>query len=146
MFLELFLGVMSFLGLIAPIEPTITSPPLVEGDLTALIALPLIDTPISNDMASSSPNEVKCSCIEFVRKLIINQFPKVNEAKEIPVISDSPTVGSVAIFNYAPSGHAAFVESVGEADFGIIEFNFKRCLETRRRVRRDDQFLLGFWN
>lgn len=87
----------------------------------------------------------ECSCIDFVRKLLVKQFPKVAEAKEIPIVSDKPSEGSVAVFNYEPNGHAAFVTKAYPDKFEIREFNFKKCQETKRVLKYDDPFLLGFY-
>ena len=91
--------------------------------------------------------EAKCiQCVEYIRSKTKYCPPKVKTAKDIPILKFQPIVGSLALFDYKPFGHVAYVEKVNQDSIEISEANYKKCQITYRTVKLDDPHLLGyFW-
>lgn len=88
------------------------------------------------------------SCVSFVRHTSFWgwSFERVEKALDIPVLSDVPVLGSIALFRYEPLGHAALVASIATSTYDVIEANYKEGQITRRTLPlKGDKNLRGFY-
>ena len=143
-----FITALLIISGIRPIEPLFIPPnsPVVESLPSEGTSTPLwLSVENLGLINRAYASQYWDSCVSYVRQRISRQFPRVEEAYQIPVISDKPDIGSVAIFRYTNSGHAAYVTQVDKDSFEIDEWGFKKNELTHRTIMNNDKFLLGFW-
>jgi len=120
--------------------------PIIAENSTQIATSSLIGVFIPTAYAYEATEPInEETCVSWVRKRIIKQFPRVEEAKDLIPTSDKPDVGSVAIFSYEPSGHLARVVRVNQDSFDIEEYGFRKDQTTERNIKNNDKFLIGFW-
>lgn len=76
--------------------------------------------------------------------LVKRKIPSLPRMKDLAP-NGRPKVGSVAIFDYNGTPHYAYVESLSESNFEVIEANYHPALIARRYVKWSDSHLVGFW-
>ena len=88
------------------------------------------------------------SCVSFSRHISFWgwDFPRVEKALDIPVLSKIPKLGAIALFNYQPDGHSAVIVSISTSTYDVLEANFKAGQITRRTLPLNgDKKLRGFY-
>ena len=96
--------------------------------------------PVAKDVKIE--NNILCSCINFLKSISI---PVSGDAWNLKPNSQTPEVGSVALFHYPNRlGHAALVIAVYDDFFMVEEANFRSCAYGYRKVDRFDRSLIGF--
>ncbi len=85
-----------------------------------------------------------CSCVQFA-KARGAKLPKGNASDLFPNTSEAPRVGGVLILKYwdPDQHHVAYIESIDETGYHIIEGNFERCKITRRVIPIGDKHIMG---
>ncbi len=82
-----------------------------------------------------------CNCYQFAKYVSGIDFPRMSNIQP----NTMPSVGSIAIFDYNGIEHIAVIVELNEAYFLVNEANYKPCKIGTRRVRYDDERLVGFW-
>jgi len=84
-----------------------------------------------------------CSCILYIKSKGIPI--KGNAWDLIPNYWGTPTTGDVALFKYASTSHAAYVEgAMPSGHFLVSECNYRKATCGERIISKTDPFLIGF--
>ena len=95
------------------------------------------ETPLKND---STPSNVLCSCILYLRSLGI---PIFGDADQI-IPNATPAIGNVILLRYS-NYHAALITKLTAIGFEIAEANYTKCTAGTRFIEFDDPAIRGFW-
>ncbi len=86
-----------------------------------------------------------CSCVSLV-KALTGYTQSVGRARNWPINSKWPAVGSVVVTSESSAGHVAYIIGIEGNTLLLDETNWMPCQRGKRRLSMDDPSILGFWN
>jgi len=139
-----------------PSTQTYTTPILPTQGLDIPISEPIYspspqiyaETPIVE--ASSTPEDINCSCVRYIRN-IIPDLPNL-DAIDFPINTIEPKVGDIIKLQYYNATttkyiyHLSLIEKITEDGYSVKEGNYEKCKESKRIIPKNDEHILGFFN
>ena len=86
-----------------------------------------------------------CSCVSYAKWKSGIDVGSIGAAKNHPINSDTPRVGSLVITNESTAGHLAVVIQVWADTIVISESNYIECQVGTREIRRDSPLIMGYY-
>lgn len=118
------------------LQPRVYVPPPVPVVLVAQAAEPTVYTP---EEEKARP---ECNCILGAQHFSPFKIPFKDASKFVG--NSTPVIGGVIILEYNV-WHVAVVTGFAEKGFSIVEWNYRKCEETRRIVGYNDPHIRGFY-
>jgi hypothetical protein len=87
-----------------------------------------------------------CSCVLYVKAKSGINVGSVGYARNWPINSQTPKVGSIIVTSESRVGHVALVTSVGNNTVSITEANYKRCQEGTRTLPISSPVIRGYFS
>lgn len=101
---------------------------------------------LSEEAQNHVDQYLNCSCVEGLRSFGVTLPPSPFNASEFTP-NTTIHIGAVVIFNYEIGGsHVALVTNLNHETFSILEWNYKKCMETQRDVLYNDNSIIGFYS
>lgn len=99
---------------------------IIQNSYILAINAPTINEQLNPDIGTLPPRcPFELQCVSYVRKFIPS-LPNRN-AKDIPINSDVPVVGSAALFYLGDYGHVAYIKEIDKNRILISEQNLTEC-------------------
>lgn len=88
-----------------------------------------------------------CSCVDYVQAVTGIRIGVIGFARNWPINSREPRIGSVVITSESAAGHVARIIGIEGDDLILDEANYSRCRKTTgRRLNKRSGLIRGYFN